>query len=370
MAGVVLSAALIVRDEERHIADCLASLAGVVDQIVVVDTGSLDATAEIARAHGAQVSLEPWRDDFSAARNAALERCTGDWVLYIDADERIRDDTAAHLRPLLEGETLGGCYVQLVAKAGHRPYREMRLFRSDPRIRFCGVIHENIWPALNRYLAATGRRIGSSGVVLDHVGYEGDQGHKHARNLPLLLRALEADPNHVYCWTHLAAIRRAQGEPVAAREALTAAVAAARRRRPGPEQDAMAFLELADLDRAEGGDPRPILEEVLAVFPNNAQALFVRAQVNLQDGRIEEAASDFQALVDWPASPAAAATAAGYPERLFDAIAFEGLGACHWRARRYAEAAEWFGRARRWAPERIELAGKEALCRRLAASGE
>ncbi|MFO1067887.1 MAG: glycosyltransferase [Geminicoccaceae bacterium] len=369
MAPVVLTAALIARDEGRHLGDCLASLAGVVDDIVVVDTGSTDTTPEIAQAHGARVSFEPWRDDFAAARNAALDRCGGDWILYIDADERVRDGSAARLRPLLEDETLGACWVQLVAKAGHRPYREMRLFRSDPRVRFHGVIHENIWPALNRYLQATGRGVGTSEVVLDHVGYEGDQGHKHARNLPLLVRALQDDPNHVYCWTHLAAIRRATGDLVAAREALVQGVAAARRRRSGPEQDALAFLELADIERVEGRDPRPLLEEVLALFPGNAQALFVRAQLNLDDGRIDEAARDFQALVDWPASPAAATTTAGHAERLFDAVAFEGLGACRWRAGRFAEAAEWFAKSRAWAPDRIELAGKEALCRRLAAGG-
>ena len=363
----VLSAALIVRDEAAHLGDCLVSLAGLVDEIVVVDTGSRDASPDIARAHGAKVSFEPWRDDFAAARNAALERCTGDWVLYIDADERVRAGTADGLRPLLEDGGLGGCYVQLVAKVGHRPYREMRLFRAAPEVRFQGVIHENIWPALQRHLLRTGRRVGTSAVVLDHVGYEGDQGRKHARNLPLLLRALEADPNHVYCWTHLASIRRAQGDPAGAREALDAAIAAARRR-PGPEQDAMAFLELADLEREEGGDPRPILEELLARFPGNAHARFLRAQLNLDQGRIDEAARDFQALADWPTSAWASGSACGYPERLFDAVAFEGLGACHWRAGRYTEAAEWFGRARAWAPDRIELAGKEALCRRLAAA--
>ena len=357
---------MIVRDEAHHITDCLTSLAGVVDEIIVVDTGSSDGTPELACERGASVSHEPWRDDFAAARNKALELCSGEWVLYIDADERVRSGTGAGLHDLLDDSALGACFVGLVAKSGFRPYREMRLFRADPRVRFRGVIHENIWPALIPYLSATGRRIAQSELVLDHVGYEGDQSHKHRRNLPLLLRALEVDPDHVYCWTHLASIRRDSDDVCGAREALMAGVAAARRQPRGPSQNAGAFLGLADLERAEGGDARPILDELLRLFPDNAQGLFQRAQLNLDEGRVEAAEADFRALAAWPDSAAEATNSFGYLEGLFDATAFEGLGACCWRQGRHAEAADWFARAHACAPERAELGYKEAFCRGLA----
>ena len=90
MSAPLLSATLIVRDEERNLRDCLGSIDGVVDEVVVVDTGSTDGSVEIARELGARVDLPPWRGDFSEARNVALEEARGEWILYLDADERLR----------------------------------------------------------------------------------------------------------------------------------------------------------------------------------------------------------------------------------------------------------------------------------------
>ena len=70
-----LSLCVIARNEEAMLSGCLESVAGVVDEIVVVDTGSTDRTIEVALAHGARVLEKPWTDDFSAARNAALDAC-------------------------------------------------------------------------------------------------------------------------------------------------------------------------------------------------------------------------------------------------------------------------------------------------------
>ena len=84
-----ISLCLIARDEERFLPGCLASVSGVVDEIVLADTGSTDRTVEIARAAGATVVHHAWDEDFSAARNAALAAATGDWILLLDADERL-----------------------------------------------------------------------------------------------------------------------------------------------------------------------------------------------------------------------------------------------------------------------------------------
>jgi glycosyltransferase involved in cell wall biosynthesis len=98
--GKLISAALIVRNEETHICDCLRSIVGLVDDIVVVDTGSGDRSREIAAAHGARVVDYEWHDDFAAARNHAIDQAAGDWILYIDADERVRP----YDRRIVEGE--------------------------------------------------------------------------------------------------------------------------------------------------------------------------------------------------------------------------------------------------------------------------
>jgi glycosyltransferase involved in cell wall biosynthesis len=89
MSAPRISAAMIVRDEEAVLEDCLRSIRDEVDEIVVTDTGSRDQSRDIAAGFGARVLERPWDDDFSAARNHSLDAVTGDWILYIDADERL-----------------------------------------------------------------------------------------------------------------------------------------------------------------------------------------------------------------------------------------------------------------------------------------
>ena len=89
-----LSAAIIVKDEADRLDACLTSLRGLVDEIVVVDTGSTDRSVAVAEQHGAVVAHEPWQGDFAVPRNRSLDLVTGDWVLYVDADEQVQGDFA------------------------------------------------------------------------------------------------------------------------------------------------------------------------------------------------------------------------------------------------------------------------------------
>lgn len=198
MGRPLLSAALIVKDEAAFLPDCLASIAPVVDEIVVVDTGSGDDSREIARRFGAQVVEAPWTDDFSAARNVSLERATGEWILYIDADERLRQVTREAAGRLLTSAEEVAFRILLRPTVGSTAYREFRLWRNDPRIRFEGIIHEKVVPAIGRVAEEEGRAIGSADWLLEHVGYEGDQTPKHHRNLPLLRRELEREPENLF----------------------------------------------------------------------------------------------------------------------------------------------------------------------------
>jgi glycosyltransferase involved in cell wall biosynthesis len=96
-----VSLCLIAKDEEHNLPACLAPAVGLVEEIVVVDTGSTDATREVARRLGARVFDFPWCDSFAAARNETLRHAQGDWVLWLDADDRLDDDNRAKLRALL-----------------------------------------------------------------------------------------------------------------------------------------------------------------------------------------------------------------------------------------------------------------------------
>jgi hypothetical protein len=164
----VLAAAMIVKDEEATLARCLASLQGVVDEIHVHDTGSTDATPEIAAEFGAHVTRGPWTGDFAAARNAALEGWTADWVLSIDADEEAVSDPA-QLREFLAASSAGVLHVDIDSDGnGHSTtIPGGRLFR--PRWgHWSGRVHEQVVGRTKPLKAAVAPR---AALRLLHAGY-------------------------------------------------------------------------------------------------------------------------------------------------------------------------------------------------------
>src|SRR5439155_10920874 len=151
-------------------------------------------------------------------------RVRGRWVLYIDADERLRPVTREAVLDLLEPAQEVAFRVLLRPFVGATPSREFRLWRNDARIRFDGIIHEKVVPAIRAVAEADGRSIGTCDLALDHLGYEDDQTSKHVRNLPLLRAQLAAEPRNVFNWRHLAAVLHALGDTDEAERALERAV--------------------------------------------------------------------------------------------------------------------------------------------------
>jgi glycosyltransferase involved in cell wall biosynthesis len=87
-----------VKDEEAQLPGCLQAAADLVDEVIVVDTGSADRTKEVAAGLGARVFDFPWCDSFAAARNESLRHATGDWIFWLDGDEYLDADKRAHFR--------------------------------------------------------------------------------------------------------------------------------------------------------------------------------------------------------------------------------------------------------------------------------
>jgi glycosyltransferase involved in cell wall biosynthesis len=170
-----VSLCMIVKDEEVHLPSCLDSAADLVQEIVVVDTGSADATREIAKGWGARVYEFPWCDDFAAARNESLRHATGDWIFWLDADDRIDEDNRLRLRTLfanLADDNVAYLmkYVALNDGAVGRTSTvdHAKLFRNHPQIRWQYRVHEQILPAVARL----GGQCRPTGVVIYHLGYE------------------------------------------------------------------------------------------------------------------------------------------------------------------------------------------------------
>ncbi len=185
-----LSLSMIVKNEEQHIAKCLMSVKPVVDEIIVVDTGSTDRTKEIALVFGAKVYDFEWAEDFSAARNYALEKASGQWILSLDADEVISPSDYASLSALIkkdhsrptaysfitrnysneivsQGWTPNdGRYPNEEAAAGWFPSEKVRLFFNDKRIRFENPVHEFVEGSVQR----AGMAIKPCSIPVHHYG--------------------------------------------------------------------------------------------------------------------------------------------------------------------------------------------------------
>jgi glycosyltransferase involved in cell wall biosynthesis len=182
---------MIVRDEAHHLPECLATAGDLVDEIIVVDTGSTDATPELARRAGARVYSFAWNDDFSAARNESIRHATGEWIFWLDADDRIDEPNRHKLRELfatLSSDNVAYVMVYLALREmgqnKNSVAHHVKLFRNDPRIRWRYRVHEQILPAIEE----AGSRTVSTDIVIHHLGYQDPEAvsRKLERNLRLL----------------------------------------------------------------------------------------------------------------------------------------------------------------------------------------
>ncbi len=232
---VRVSLTMIVKDEQRNLPQCLESVRGVFDEVVIVDTGSRDGTVEIAREFGARVFHFAWIDDFAAARNAALGHATGDYVFWLDADDVVepaeREKITRLLGSLRKGE-LPGCdsqegidsdvrsrspspstrayVVRCVCDSapgtsgGKTVVDHIRLFPRLKGMRWTYKVHEQILPALRRARVA----VRWTDIHVRHTGYTDPafRAKKLARDRRILLGELGERPNDPFVLFNLGMI--------------------------------------------------------------------------------------------------------------------------------------------------------------------
>jgi tetratricopeptide (TPR) repeat protein/glycosyltransferase involved in cell wall biosynthesis len=283
-----VSLSLIVKNEEANLPACLQSVAGLVDEVVVVDTGSTDRTREVAAGLGARVFDFAWCDSFSAARNESLRRCTGDWVFWLDGDERLDEANRAKFQALRSG--LNGQAVAFVMKQCSASYAngssptevdQVRLFRRHPAIQWSYRVHEQILPAVRR----AGHAVRFTDIAIAHTGYQDPalQRRKTERNLRLLHLEYGEQPDDPFTLFNLGWGLHELGQPDKAIPLLRRSL---ERCGPGDSIVRKLFVLLSHAHRRLGQ-----MREALAVCragrarcPDDAELLFVEGVLLLETG--------------------------------------------------------------------------------------
>ena len=373
-----LSLCMIVRDEEAFLPRCLESVKNAVDEMIIVDTGSEDRTVEIAESYGAKVYRHPWRDSFSEARNYGLQFATGDWILQLDADERLEQEDIPLLRRLIGSDRYNGILVAIynfpsgLSPSGRGLDGEIskfyyeRVFRRG-KAHYEGIVHNQV--------VLEGKRMPSE-IRLYHYGYNLSREKMQAkwdRTTKLLKRQIAQNPNDAFARFNLVRNYRSQGrfdlgiaEGKKALERLCRGEGKAESRKPKAESRLMIVYEMANclLRKGEYEEAEKLCLAALAEDDRHPDLMFTLGSVYLKSERYREAAQMFHRFLE---------ARAEYMGRLqegsllvdtlgYDYAAYNGLGFCYQKIGDRERAIEHFQRSIEANPQYITAHRNLAIC--------
>ena len=361
-----LTLCMIVRNEDRFLRDALTSVEGVVDELCIVDTGSTDGTVAIAESFGASVSFISWRDDFAWARNRALERATGAWILVLDADERLAPESIAHLRALRHTKPDGRgrwIWCRNFSDAGRGTVAStnaiIRIFPNDPAVRYRGAIHEYV------SVAGTDGTIpaASSPIEIHHFGYQPEimaSRNKAHRNFRVSRTAFEAHPDdavHVYNYAMSALLA---GERDIAREQFERVVEHTRSTPRGFRPTALATLSGLYTEAGRSADALAAADECVAIVATLPDGHFARGRALAGQQRYKEARAAFERAIE-------AGSSAGFEHFVVDEEiaawkAANEIGGSFVTEGRFADALTWLERGLAKRPAERVLLTNRAKC--------
>jgi O-antigen biosynthesis protein len=294
-----LSLCMIVRDSAKTLPACLESIRPWVDEMVIVDTGSVDETPRIVESFGGRLFHFPWCDDFSAARNESLRYARGDWLFWMDSDDTIPPECGRALRGLIEravAPNVLGFVVQVHCPGGGEDgdpatdvtaVDHVKLFRNRPDLRFDGRIHEQVLPAIRR----AGGEVAWTELYVVHSGSDQSraaQEKKRQRDLRLLELELAERPEHPFTLFNLGMTHVHGSRFAEAADYLRRGIA-----RSGPEEShlrkAYALLVYAEMKLNRHEAALEVCRQGRAMFPKDAELRFREGVLLHELGRLPEA---------------------------------------------------------------------------------
>ncbi len=298
-----VSLCMIVKDEEASLATCLSSVADLVDEIVVVDTGSTDATPALAARFGAGVFPFRWVGSFAAARNESLRHAQADWIFWLDADESLEEQNRLKLRALFEGLKDENAAYVMTQRSPSGPGQaavvvdQVRLFRRLEGARWSYRVHEQILPALRR----TGVELRRSDVVIHHTGHEDAalRWRRLDRDLRLLLLENEERPNDPFTLFNLGALYDEIGRPAEALPLLERSLQGSR-----PRDSIVPKLHVLIVRcHRRIGQPREALDackRAQGQYPGDVELVFLEALLERELGDVQGAEATWLRLLARP----------------------------------------------------------------------
>jgi glycosyltransferase involved in cell wall biosynthesis len=303
----LISVCMIVKNEEKMLEDCLKSVKNIADEIIIVDTGSADNTIEIAKKYDAKIFHFDWIDDFAAARNESIKNATSGWILYLDADERLTENSQLQIRNLVatSSEEVGGyfCLIEsehskLDGSTEKHKGGYPRLFRNlgFPKIQFMGRVHEQISPSI----IAAEKIILTSDIVIEHLGYnlpQAEMEQKVQRNYKMLLAHINEEPTNGYAWFQLG---QTLGQMGLEKEAEDATIFAIKCGNLSNSVYASAAATLSQFRGRQKDYEKSLYwaEESLTKAPNQLYGLSLKAHSLLYLGRKKEAEPVFTEAIN------------------------------------------------------------------------
>ena len=293
-----LSVCMIVRDEAQNLRPCTEHIRQVASEIVVVDTGSKDDTIRVATDLGARVLMHEWRDDFADARNVSLAHASGDWMLWLDADDRMAEAGCRRLAELIQAPQDRAFFLILddVAASGASQCYQMRVVPNLPGIQFRGAVHEELLTSVDRL----GLTLVHSDVRVRHTGYEDERvtQRKTERNRRLLERRLADAPDDPMV-RYYYGLTFAEGNPPRAMAELERVVVRLIQDSHYNELYRHTVFALGGIYEANGRVDTAIraYETLLSTCPGYAIGHFLMGRAFIRERRFREAAPHLEAAV-------------------------------------------------------------------------